>query len=173
MYFCQLFLFSIKWSRQCCEDKYFSSSRSGFENLCRAISFYDFTDICQIPIVTMTQWVEQQGSEALVTGSNPSLSPTFFKFINTMKIVISPLLCMKIFDTRVLLKPGRVPLRNFSILWDKKFEGKSWYPPLLSIKFFDTRNFLKQKGSPTIFFGSVRQKFFNRKSWYPSLLHKI
>ena len=41
---------------------------------CRAINFYDFTDIGQkFKLLTMAQWVEKQGSEALGTGSKPSL----------------------------------------------------------------------------------------------------
>ena len=33
----------------------------------------------------------------------------------------SPLLSIKLFDTRIFLKHRRVPLRSFSVLWDKKF----------------------------------------------------
>ena len=41
----------------------------------------------------------------------------------------------------------RVPLRNFSALWDKKLltKNRDTPPPLLYINFFDTRNFLKQR----------------------------
>ena len=90
---------------------------------------------------------------------------------------LPPLSVLTFFDTRNVLKNRRVPLRNFSVLWDKNFDIKSWYSlppsPLLSIKFFDTRNFVKQKVSPTKFFGTLRQQFFYRKSWYSPLIHKI
>ena len=64
-----------------------------------------------------------------------------------------PLSILTFFDTRNVLKNRRVPLRNFSVLWDKNFDMKSWYslppsPPLLSIKVFDTRNFVKHRRSP-------------------------
>ena len=42
------------------------------------------------------------------------------------------LLSIKISDTRNFLKQRRVPLRNFSVLWDKDFDKKSWYTPLVS-----------------------------------------
>ena len=57
-------------------------------------------------------------------------SPT--KFFGTVrqkkiqrKIVISPFLCIQLFDTRNFLKHWMVPPRNFSALWDKKFWTKS------------------------------------------------
>ena len=34
-------------------------------------------------------------------------------------------LCMKNFDARFFLKQWRVPLRNFSVLWDKKFSTEN------------------------------------------------
>ena len=72
----------------------------------------------------------------------------------------------------------RVSLRNFSLLWDKMFDIKSWYSlppsPLLSIKFSDTRNFAKHRRFPLrSFFGTLRQQIFYRKSWYSPLWHKI
>ena len=74
----------------------------------------------------------QKGSQALGKGSNPSLylhcstSTTFLRRkIVIPKIVIPPLLCMKKIDTRVFLKPGRVPLQNFLVLRQKNFDKKS------------------------------------------------
>ena len=101
-----------------------------------------------------------------------------------------PLLSMKFFDTRNLVKHRRSPLRNFSVLWDNRFSIENRDIPLLGIKFFDTWNFLTQgflyemirywdktsetqKGSSTKFIGTVRQQFFYRKSWYSPLIHKI
>ena len=43
-----------------------------------------------------------------------------------------PLLCMKIFDKRILLKDQSVLQWNISVQWDKNFDGKSWYSPPLS-----------------------------------------
>ena len=42
----------------------------------------------------------------------------------------------------------RVPLRLFSVLWDKKISKESRDIPFLSIKFFDKRMFLKKGGFP-------------------------
>ena len=70
----------------------------------------------------------------------------------------------------------RVPLRNFSALWDKEtFDKESWYSPSPLIhKFFRYQKFCEtQKGSPMKFFGTVRQKKFNKRSWHNSLKHKI
>ena len=54
-----------------------------------------------------------------------------------------PLLCIKFLDTRKFLKHRRVPLRNSSVLWYKKFSTENHDIPFLCIKFFDTPNFLK------------------------------
>ena len=69
----------------------------------------------------------------------------------------------------------RAPLRNVSIVWDKKFSTKNRDITLWSIKFFDTWNHETLKGSLTYFFGTVRQKIFKTKSWYfpLPLIHKL
>ena len=64
----------------------------------------------------MAQWVGQQGFEAVGTGSNPSFYILFNLNITTENRNTSPPPCMKSFDTRNILKPGKVPLRNFSVL---------------------------------------------------------
>ena len=85
-----------------------------------------------------------------------------------------PLLCMKIFDTRIFLEHKRVPLRIFSALWDKKkVSTENSEIPFLCIKFFDTRNFWNIEGFPKNFFGTVRQKVFDGKLWYPLSLSHI
>ena len=71
------------------------------------------------------------------------------------------------------MKHERVPLPNFSALWDKKnstIENRDI--TLWSIKYFDTRSSWNTKGFPsTEIFGTVRQKNFDGKSWYsPPLL---
>ena len=64
----------------------------------------------------------------------------------------------------------RIPLRNFSALWDKKVltENRDTPHPLLSINFLDTRTFVKQKGPLMKFFGPVRQKIFGKIMMPPS-----
>ena len=54
----------------------------------------------------------------------------------------TPLLCIKIFATRVFLKHRRVILRSFSVLCDKKFSKEHRDIPLFCIELFNTRNFL-------------------------------
>ena len=123
----------------------------------------------------MAQWVGQQGSsEALGMDSNPSLYLHFSTLKTRRKFVIAPpllcLLCMKIFDTRIFLKPARVLLRNFLVLWEKKiFDGKIVIPPtpLIHKNFRYQKVSETQKGSSTKCFGTVRQKIFDKKSLYP------
>ena len=57
----------------------------------------------------------------------------------------SPLLCLKLFDTRILLKHRRVLLRILSALWEKDFSTEFSDIPFLCIKFCDARNFLKHR----------------------------
>ena len=183
--FCQLFLFSNKWSRPCGEDKYFSSSSSGFGSLSGHNCLWFHWHLSEIQIVPMAQSVGQRGSEALGTGSNPSLYLHFFKLFITTENRDPPtllcFLCMKVFDTRIFLKPRRVPLRNFSVLWDKKkFDGKSCYslppPPLLIHKSFRYRKFSEtlHRRAPLRDVSVLRHKLIDRKSLYslppPSLL---
>ena len=69
----------------------------------------------------------------------------------------------------------RVPLRNFSALWDKKtFDKESWYSPSPLIhKIFRHQKLCEtKKGSPTKFFGTVREQIFYRKSWSSPHRHK-
>ena len=77
-----------------------------------------------------------------------------------------PLLCMKIFDERIFLKHQNVLQWNFSVTWDKNFDGKSWYSPPPLIQTFSIPEIIATvKDSPTEFFGTVRQNIFDRKSW--------
>ena len=64
----------------------------------------------------MAQWVGQQGSEAVVPGSNTSLYLHYLTLIMRQKMVIPPFFCLKIFDALIFLKRRRVPLRNFLVL---------------------------------------------------------
>ena len=61
-------------------------------------------------------------------------------------------------------------LRNYSVLWDKNFDRKSWYTPSYIIiihQSFRYPNFSEiQKGLHTRFLGTVGQKNFDGKSWH-------
>ena len=215
VYFCQLFLFSNKWSRQRSEEKHFSSSRSGSESLSghKFLSFY--WHLSEHAIVTMAQWVGQKGSEAVGPCSNLNrircfflISLTIVRFFNCshdtggrttgfwgwggryafesqplptifilliQRKVVIPLHWIKIFDTGVFLKPGRLTLPNFPVLWYKKLSTENRDTPslFLSIKFLDTRKFLKRRrvrprNVPMLWDGKLSTE--NRDT---PLLHKI
>ena len=77
-----------------------------------------------------------------------------------------PLLCIRFFDTQNFLKHWMVPLRIFSVLWDKKFSPEILVtppPPLLSITFFHTRNFLKHRKGSLQSFLVLWDKIFSTK----------
>ena len=123
-----------------------------------------------IPKVPMAQWVGQQGSETVDTGSNPSLHLHFWQLLRRKIVKLplsSPPLIFKLFRSwkSSETQHTRVPLRFFSVLRDKKFSIENRDFTLLGIKFFDTRNLLK--GSSTKCCDTVRQNKFDRKSWYP------
>ena len=74
------------------------------------------------------------------------------------------------------LKHRRLPLRNFSELWDNKFSTKNrdTRSPFIIHKIFRQQKFYEtQKCSPTKFFGTVRQQILEWRSWYSPLRHKI
>ena len=73
----------------------------------------------------------------------------------------SPLLCLKIFDTRIISKHRSVLLRILSALWDKIFSTEFSDIPLLCIKFCDTRNFLKHRSVPQRNFSVLCDKKFS------------
>ena len=104
-------------------------------NLYRAINFYDFTDFVRISNCSHGTvgkstglWGDRYWFESL------SL-PTFLNFINTTENRDTLFLCMKIFDTRTFFKYRRIPLRNFSVLWDKKFSTENRDIPHFCIKY--------------------------------------
>ena len=83
------------------------------------------------------------------------------------KNVIAPFSCIKLFETRIFLKNSRIPLRNFSSLWDIKFSTENrdtpspLPPPPLIHNFFSIPDFFwytDQKGSPTKFFSTETKK---------------
>ena len=80
-----------------------------------------------------------------------------------------PLSSIKLFETRNFLKNCRIPLRNFSVLWDIKISTKNRDMPSLIRQFFSipvifwkTEVFLYKDFR----FGPVRQKI-STKSWCP------
>ena len=70
--------------------------------------------------------------------------------------MIPPFSSIKPFETKIFLKNSRIPLRNFSALWDMKFltENRD-IPPLISKFFSITELFWKRKVSFTKIFVSV------------------
>ena len=74
----------------------------------------------------------------------------------------------KIFRYPKLVRHWRVPLRSFSVLWDKKFSIENRDIPLLGIKFFDTRNFLKHRRVPRRNFSALWDENFSRKIVIPA-----
>ena len=90
-----------------------------------------------------------------------------------------PLLSINFFDTRNFVKHRRVPLWNFSALWDKKFstENLDTPSPLLSKNFFATGHFLKHRSEGflyEIFRHCETKNFWQRIVILPSpLIHKF
>ena len=82
----------------------------------------------------------------------------------------------KIFRYPKLVTHWRVPLRNFSALWDKKLltKNRDTPPSPLIHKLFRYQKLCEtKKGSSTKFFGTVREQIFYRKSWYSPHRHKV
>ena len=88
--------------------------------------------------------------------------PTFLTQLLRQKIVIPPpFSCMKSVDTRIFLKPGRVPLRNVSVMWDQTISTEDRDTrPLLCIKIFETAIFLKHRRVPLRIFSALWDKKF-------------
>ena len=89
-----------------------------------------------------------------------------------------PLLSLTFFDTRDFLKHRKVPRRNFSALWDKKFcRRKLDTPPPLIHKLFGYRKFseTQHRTVPLRNFSALwDKKIFDGKSWYyPPLLIQL
>ena len=108
---------------------------------------------------------------------NQSVPPLFFSVLSDKKISTNrdtPIWHV-FFNTRRFLNYKGPPLRNFTLLWNRKrFARKSWYYPLLSEVFFPFQKLSeRQKFSPTMFFGTVRLKNFDGKTWYPPIKHNL
>ena len=106
---------------------------------------------------TTVVWSGRYGFE-----SQPS--PTFL-IITTENLDTppsSPPLIFKLFapENLLKLKHSRVPLRNFSVLRDKRISIENLDFPLLGRKFFDTWNFLKHRRIPLRSFSALWDKNF-------------
>ena len=133
-------------------------------SLCRAKYFYAFTGICQKFLSngyhgtvgrTTGFWSGRYGFE-----SQPS--PTFLIFTKESLVTpFPPRLIHKLFRSwkSSETQHTRVPLRNFSVLRDKKFYIENLDFTLLGIKIFDARNFLKHRGVPLWSFSAPWDKF--------------
>ena len=109
-----------------------------------------------------TEWFPGEVFSVLWDKKNFSTKPWSF-----------PLLCLKIFDTRILSKHRRVLLRILSALWDKDFSTDFSDIPFLCIKFFATRNFLIHRSVLQRNFSVLWDKKFWMKSRDTPLLHRI
>ena len=88
------------------------------------------------------------------------------------KNVIPPFLSIKFFETRNFFKNSKIPLRNFSALWDIKILTENGDMPPLIYNFFSIpENFGKTEGFlyKAFRFGPVRQKI-STKPWCHALL---
>ena len=86
-----------------------------------------------------------------------------------------PLSSIKLFETRYFLRNSKIPLRNFSAPWDKKFSTEFSDTRFLCIKFCDAQNFLKHRSVPRENFSVLCDKKFSteKRDTPPSLMHKI
>ena len=79
-------------------------------------------------------------------------------------MLMIPLLWSKLFRFPKVVNTKGFPLRKFSALLDKKFDGKSLYSSLPIQIFSLPEIYATVKDSPTKYFGTVRQIIFDRKS---------
>ena len=121
-------------------------------------------------MVPMAQRAGQQGSEAVGTGSYHNRYLIFTLIITTenRNTALSPLLCMKIFDTGFYLKPVKIPLRRFSVLWDIQFSTEKCDIPLLCIKLLDAEFFWTTQRIPYEVFWYCKTNNFRQKNMMSS-----
>ena len=86
--------------------------------------------LSELSTVPMAQWVGQQGSEALGTGSNPSLYPHFSILLIRRKIVtpIPPPIMHEIFRYQKFSETEEFSYEMFWYCETRIFQRKSWYP---------------------------------------------
>ena len=120
-----------------------SQAQGPGSNICRAINFlmilltFARNSNCSHGTVGRTTgfWSARYGFE-----SQPL--PPLFNFINTTENRDTPLFCMKIFDTRTSLNPGRVLLWNFLVLQNKKLSKENRDILFLCIASLDVGSYL-------------------------------
>ena len=83
------------------------------------------------------------------------------------KNVIRAISSIKLFETRNFLKNCKIPLRNFSALWDKNFPTENCDIPYYAKKFSIPQIFWNIEGMPAKVFDTVREKFFQRNIVIP------
>ena len=88
------------------------------------------------------------------------------------KNVIRAFSSIKFFETRNFLKNSKIPLRNFSALWDINFQRNIVIPHKCK-KFFDTPNFLKDWRDAHEIFRHCETKTFRRENVIPPSMHRV
>ena len=84
------------------------------------------------------------------------------------------ILSIKVFDARIFPKPGRIPLRNFLVQWDKKYSTGNSDITFLCKKFFEARRVLTHwKDTPRNFPAPWDKNVWRRKVIPPLLSMKI
>ena len=95
---------------------------------------------------------QQSGYDNTVLKRQVQVRVLAFTYIFNLGIITenrdTSILCMESLDTKIYLKPWGVPVRHFSVLWDKQFSTKHCDIPLLFEKLFDTKTSWNTKGSP-------------------------
>ena len=111
-------------------------------------------------------------SQTLKGSATENLSTVSQK--NSTDIFISPPSVHKTFRYQKVVKHKTVPLRDFSLLWDKIYSTENHdIPPLMQKNFWCPKFPGTSMGSPDFYFGSVRQGIFDIILWYTPPIDKI
>ena len=92
---------------------------------------------------------------------------------NFLRKMVTPLLCINIFDTRFFLKLWRGVNENFRHCETENFWRQLVIPPIMHKIFRLPQCLWNNEGMPTFFFGTVRPEIFDRKTWCPLICKKI
>ena len=74
---------------------------------------------------------------------------------------------LKRFETRLSLKNSRIPVKNYSALWDREFLTEKRYTLYFAYKISITPNFMKPLRDAHDFFRHCHTWNFRQKTWYP------
>ena len=138
---------------KCSPMKYFVQWDKNFDGKWCYPPFLSIKYVSLPEIFWSTEWFPSEVFSVLWDKKN---------FDKTVKL--PPLLCLKLFDTRILSKHRRVLLRILSALRDKDFSTEFSDIPFLCINFCDARNFLKHRSVPQRNFSVLWDKKFWTKS---------